>query len=102
MYRTGDMPNLVRLVDREGKTYYESLTRKEMRELGAPGELLFCARGNKQLAMYVEKVMQTNVLYHETISKKKIKLLQLTAGNGMLKQGPPYKVGVRFFHSEKI
>jgi hypothetical protein len=73
-----------------------------MRELGAPGELLFCAGRNKQLAMYVEKVMQTNVLYHETISQKKIKLLQLTAGNGMLKQGPPYKVGVRFFHSEKI
>jgi len=71
-------------------------------ELGAPGELLFCAGRNKQLVMYVEKVMQTNVLYHETISQKKIKLLQLTAGNGMLKQGPPYKVGVRFFHSEKI
>jgi hypothetical protein len=31
-----------------------------------------------------------------------IKLLQLTAGNGSVRQGSPYKVGVRFLLSETI
>ena len=96
------MANLVRLVTRNGVTHYENPTVEEQRELGAPGELLFNAEGNKQLAMHVEKVMQVNVLYHKNFTQEKIKLLQHTAGNGSLKQGSPYKVGVCFFLSETI
>ena len=35
-------------------------------------------------------------------TQEKIKLLQLTAGNGTLRQVPPYKTGVRFFVLDKI
>ena len=77
-------------------TYYENPTLVEMKALGDPGELIFDAKGNKQLAMQVEKAMQVHVLNHENFTQEKIKLLQLTAGNGSLRQGAPYKVGVRF------
>ncbi len=60
LYNDG-MANLVRLVTCKGVTYYENPTVEEQRELGAPGELLFNAKGNKQLAMHVEKVMQVNI-----------------------------------------
>jgi len=96
------MANIVRLVTRKGIKYYENPTYEEMSELGAPGELLFDAEGNRQLAMHVEKVMQVYVLHCEMIAQEKIKLLQLTAGNGSLKQGSPFKVGVCFFLSETI
>ena len=84
-------------------TTYENPTAGEMSELGAPGELLFDAGGNRQLAMHVEKVMQIYVvLNREMISQEKIKLLQLSAGNGNLRQGSPFKVGFRFFLLETI
>ena len=83
-------------------TYYENPTLAEMKALGDPGELIFDAKGNKQLAMQVEKAMQVHVLNHENFTQEKIKLLQLTAGNGSLRQGAPYKVGVRFLLLETI
>jgi hypothetical protein len=70
--------------------------------LGAPGELLYNAKGNKQLAMHVEKAMHVNVLYHEMFTQENIKLLQLTAGHGSLRQAPPYKTVFCFFVLDNI
>ena len=100
LYGVEGMANVVRLVTHNGINYYENHTNEEIREFGTPGVLLFNAGANRQLAMHVEKVMQVYVLNREMISQEKIKLLQLTAGNGSLKQGSPFKVGVRFFLSE--
>ena len=77
-------------------------TLAETRALGDPRELLFDAKGNTQLAMYIEKAMQVHVLNCQVFYRENIKLLQLTAGSGCLRQGAPYKVGVRFFLSETI
>ena len=52
--------------------------------------------------MHVEKVMQVYVLNREMIVQENIKLLQLTAGTGNLRQRSPYKVGFRFFLLETI
>ena len=95
LWSTG-MANLIRLVTHKGVSYYENPSFAETKALGDPGELIFDAKGNKQLAMQVEKAMQVHVLNHENFTQEKIKLLQLTAGNGSLRQGAPYKVGVRF------
>ena len=46
--------------------------------------------------------MHVNVLFRENFSNKKIKLLQLTAGSGSLRQAPPYKTGYRFVVLDKI
>ena len=62
------MANLVRLVTHKGVTYYENPTVEGQSKLGAPGELLFDAKGNKQLAMHVERVMQVYVLHREMIA----------------------------------
>ena len=70
--------------------------------LGAPGELLYNAKGNKQLAMHVEKAMHVNVLYHEMFTQENIKLLQLTAAHGSLRQAPPYKTVFCFFVLDNI
>ena len=78
------MADLVRLVTHKGVTYYENPTVEGQSKLGAPGELLFDAKGNKQLAMHIERVMQVYVLHRKMIAQEKIKLLQLTAGNGSL------------------
>jgi len=96
------MANLVRLVTRKGVSYYENPTVEEQKRFGASGELLFNAEGNKELAMHVEKVMQVYVLNRKMIVQENIKLLQLTAGTGSLRQGSPYKVGLRFFLLETI
>ena len=96
------MGNLVRLVSHKGVSYFEIPTEKEADALGAPGELLFDAKSNMQLALFVEKAMQVQVLYREYFTEEMIRLLQHTAGHGTLKQGPPYKVGYRFFLVEKI
>ena len=81
---------------------FENPTKAEQKGLGAPGELLFNAKGNKQLVMHVKKAMQVYVFYCNMFKKEKIKLLQLTAGCGSLKQASPYKVGIRFFVLDKI
>ena len=82
--------------------YYENSTVEEQKRFGASGELLFNAEGNKELAMHVEKVMQVYVFNRKMIVQENIKLLQLTAGTGSLRQGSPYKVGLRFFLLETI
>ena len=102
LFSSSVMANLIRLVTHKGVSYYANPTDAETRVLGDPGELIFDAKGNKQLAMHVEKAMQVHVLNRQLFSQEKIKLLQLTAGNGCLRQGAPYKVGVRFLLLEKI
>ena len=52
--------------------------------------------------MHVEKVMQVYVFNRKMIVQENIKLLQLTAGTGNLRQRSPYKVGFRFFLLETI
>jgi hypothetical protein len=91
------MVNIIRLVTHKGVSYYANPTLAETRALGDPGELIFDAKGNTQLAMYIEKAMQVHVLNRQVFSRENIKLLQLTAGSGCLRQGAPYKVGVRLF-----
>jgi hypothetical protein len=66
LWNNAGMANLVRLVTRKGISYYENPTVEEQKRLGAPGELLFNAEGNKQLAMHVEKVLQVYLLNRET------------------------------------
>ena len=102
LWHNAGIANLVQLVPYKGVTYYENPTVAEQKAFGAPGELLFNAEGNKQLALHVEKVMHVNVLYRENFTQEKIKLLQLTAGNGSLRQASPYKTGFRFFVLDKI
>jgi hypothetical protein len=95
LWSTG-MANLIRLVTHKGVSYYENPSLAETKAFGDPGELIFDAKGNKQLTMHIEKVMQVYVLYRQLFTQEKIKRLQLTAGNGCLRQGSSYKVGVRF------
>ena len=59
------MSNLVRLVTHNRISYFENPTIEEAKALGAPGELLFDAMCNKQLALFIEKAMQVQVLYRE-------------------------------------
>ena len=73
--------NLVRIVTHKRVSYYENPAIEEGKALGAPGELQFDAKGNRQLAMFVEKAMQVQVLHRENFFQKKIRLLQFTAGN---------------------
>ena len=96
------MSNLVRLLTHKHVSYLENPTIEDAKSLGAPGELLFDAKCNMQLAMFIEKAMQVQVLYRKYFSQEKIRLLQLTAGNGILRQGLPYKVGICFFLVDKI
>ena len=96
LWNNAEMANLVRLVPYKGVTYFKNPTVAEQKAFGTPGELLFNAEGNKQLALHVEKVMQANVIYRENFTNEKIKLLQLTAGNS------PYKTGICFFVLNKI
>ena len=56
-------------------TYYENPTLAEMKALGDPGELIFDAKGNKQLTMYIEKVMQVYVLNRQLFTQENVKLL---------------------------
>jgi hypothetical protein len=37
------------------------------------GDLIFDAKGNKQLAMYIEKAMQVHVLNRQVFSRENIK-----------------------------
>ena len=84
LYSSG-MANLIRLVThKEGASYYENPSLAETRRLGDPGELIFDAKGNKQLTMYIEKVMQVYVLNRQLFTQENVKLLQLTAGSGSL------------------
>jgi hypothetical protein len=62
LWSTG-MANLIRLVTRKGVSYYENPSFAETKALGDPGELIFDAKGNKQLAMHIEKVLQVYVLH---------------------------------------
>jgi len=65
LWNDAGMANLVQLVPYKGIQYYKNPTVADQKAFGAPGELLFNAKGNKQLALHVEKVMHVNVLYRE-------------------------------------
>jgi hypothetical protein len=78
LWSTG-MANIIRLVTHKGVSYYENPSLAETKALGDPGELIFDAKRNKQLAMHIEKAMQVYVLHRQLFTQEKIKLLQLTA-----------------------
>jgi hypothetical protein len=63
LFSSSVMANLIRLVTHKGVSYYANPTDAETRVLGDPGELIFDAKGNKQLAMHIEKVLQVYVLH---------------------------------------
>ncbi len=44
------------------------------------GDLIFDAKGNKQLAMYIEKAMQVHVLNRQVFSRENIKQIPADCG----------------------
>jgi hypothetical protein len=90
--------SIVKLVDRDGVTYWRNLNGNERRYIGNDATCLYDAKTSKIIANHVEWEVQLHV---QNDLPDNVKLLQVKPGTGGCQGEPPYKVGVRFIVHDK-
>ena len=90
--------SIVKLVDRDGVTYWRNLNGNERRYIGNDATCLYDAKTSKIIANHVEWEVQLHV---QNDLPDHVKLLQVKPGTGGCQGEPPYKVGARFIVHDK-
>ena len=89
--------NLVKLVNKGGKTYFPNPSSLEMKNIASPGTLVYNAGNCRFTCKFIEMFLQI-IIFICTTTEEISRHLQFTPGNKRLKSAPPLQGGNALHH----